>query len=353
MNKLKRVVIKEELVAITGDFILAVILNQFLYWSDRVRDFDKLLLEEKERAEKDGAEVNIDPANGWIYKRAEELIDETMLGISIQSMRRNITRLVMQGYLFERNNPRYKWDRTKQYRVNFQKIKDDLKEKGYTLDGYKITGSLESEVAESPNKFELPKWKFEDIKNNTSYFQNGNSSFQNGNSSFQNGNAIPETTLSETTLSETTLSSVSFEAEADKKDNTTELLDKKKRNLQFAVDYINQHAGDETIAEKIFAVFRTRARGNKDVTIDVAKMFLRNLTEWSGGDYNTKIAILDKSIAYDAITLYQPDRHYKSSDKEYTKPNEAPSYNIADMESSYDVQNELAWAYQDMENRKK
>ena len=41
-KKLKRVVIKEELFALTGDFKEAIILNQFIYWSERIRDFDKL-----------------------------------------------------------------------------------------------------------------------------------------------------------------------------------------------------------------------------------------------------------------------------------------------------------------------
>jgi hypothetical protein len=50
MRKLKRVVIKEELVALTGDIIEAIILNQFLYWSERVEDFDKFIMEEKETA---------------------------------------------------------------------------------------------------------------------------------------------------------------------------------------------------------------------------------------------------------------------------------------------------------------
>ena len=47
VEKLKRAVIKEEFVTITKDFILAVILNQFIYWSDRVNDFDKMIEEER------------------------------------------------------------------------------------------------------------------------------------------------------------------------------------------------------------------------------------------------------------------------------------------------------------------
>ena len=60
LQKLKRVVIKEELVVLTGDIFKAVILNQFLYWSERVKDFDKFISEEKVRAERHGENVVID-----------------------------------------------------------------------------------------------------------------------------------------------------------------------------------------------------------------------------------------------------------------------------------------------------
>ncbi len=50
-SPLKRVVIKEELVALTGDATKAIILNQLLYWSQRTRDFDKFLDEEKSRCD--------------------------------------------------------------------------------------------------------------------------------------------------------------------------------------------------------------------------------------------------------------------------------------------------------------
>ena len=39
MRRLKRAVIKEEFVALTGDVIEA--LNQFLYWSDRFNNIDQ------------------------------------------------------------------------------------------------------------------------------------------------------------------------------------------------------------------------------------------------------------------------------------------------------------------------
>jgi len=136
--KEKKVVIREGFVKITGDFIKAVILQQFFYWSERVKDFDKFILEERERALKDGTELNMPLQDGWIYKTAEELSQETMLGLAPSNMRRHITALVRQGFLDERYNPAHKWDRTKQYRVNLVKIAQELCKLGYQMSGYKV-----------------------------------------------------------------------------------------------------------------------------------------------------------------------------------------------------------------------
>ena len=48
-NKTKSVVIKEPLVRLTGNFIPALILNQFIYWSERMYDTDDYIEEENER----------------------------------------------------------------------------------------------------------------------------------------------------------------------------------------------------------------------------------------------------------------------------------------------------------------
>lgn len=141
-KKLKRAVIKEELVALTGDFIAAVVLNQLIYWSERVYDFDEFIEQEKERLEKYGGpenlEIQIEPTHGWIYKTAEELSAETMLNISRRTMRTYLKELVDAGYIQERTNPRYTWDKTRQYRVNIAKIQTDLKKLGYCLEGYPL-----------------------------------------------------------------------------------------------------------------------------------------------------------------------------------------------------------------------
>ena len=44
-----------------------------------------------------------------------------------------MARLVDMGYLDIRNNPKYRWDRTYQYRVNIIKIEKDLAQIGYSI----------------------------------------------------------------------------------------------------------------------------------------------------------------------------------------------------------------------------
>jgi len=190
-QKLKRVVIKEEFVALTGDIIKAIILNQFIYWSERVQDFDKFIQEEKARAKVDDEEINIKLNNGWIYKSAEELSEETMLNLAHNTIRRHIKYLTEKGWLDQRTNPDRKWDRTTQYRVNLVKINSDLMKIGYILQDYKV---------------EIPKLReVESVTDNGMYeMDNALSKMYNGtskldNRTLQNGQAIPEITTEITT----------------------------------------------------------------------------------------------------------------------------------------------------------
>jgi DNA-binding MarR family transcriptional regulator len=143
-TKLKRVVIKQELVTLTGDYFKALILNQFLYWSERTKDYDRFLIEEKERygfgPDANRSDFNVELSYGWIYKTANELNDELMLGVSANTIRRHLSKLVKAGYIDQRNNPSHKWDRTLQYRPNIVAIQTDLEAMGYALDGYPILG---------------------------------------------------------------------------------------------------------------------------------------------------------------------------------------------------------------------
>ena len=163
-RRLKRAIIKEEYIAITGDFQKAVILNQFIYWSERISDFDDFIRQENKRAA-DYGEDEQDLTCGWIYKTAEELSEETMLGLTTAGMRNHIKALVEMGFISERNNPKYKWDRTKQYRVNLAEIIVALENAGFSLEGYKIENPIinilirneKNEIPDEENSTAIPE----------------------------------------------------------------------------------------------------------------------------------------------------------------------------------------------------
>jgi hypothetical protein len=135
-KKLKRVPIKEELVALTGCFVKALILQQFVYWSERTRDVDAFLKEEKEK----NPNAEIELTHGWIYKSAKKLHEELMFGntISQATVSRRLKEVVESGWLQSRHNPKMKWDRKFQYRVDIIKVQIELQNMGYALEGYPL-----------------------------------------------------------------------------------------------------------------------------------------------------------------------------------------------------------------------
>lgn len=147
-QKLKRVVIKEELVALTGNYIDAILLSQLLYWSERVKDFDLFL---KQEAELEGREPD-KCYFGWIYKSYDALSEETMLGLSPSNIKKHIETLHKSGFIEIRQN-KNKWDRRKEYKINLKYIQNELILKGYSLEGYTL-GTPFSKTENASSKIE-------------------------------------------------------------------------------------------------------------------------------------------------------------------------------------------------------
>lgn len=137
VKKLKRVILKEEFVAITNSLEGALILAQMCYWSERVYDIDKFLEEECMAY----AEENNLKHHGWIRKSAKQLSEEMHGAMTARTVQRHIQGLVDLKFLDQRTNPipKYKFDHTLQYRVNFCNIQKALKNNGYVLSDYRVT----------------------------------------------------------------------------------------------------------------------------------------------------------------------------------------------------------------------
>jgi hypothetical protein len=192
-TKLKRAVIKEEFVAVTGNVITALILNQMIYWSERITDFDKFIEEEKERFSNEGKDIKIDLQEGWIYKSYQELKDELMLTDSLKTISRHLKKLVDLGFLDRRRNPKIFYDRKYQYRVNLLVIKNKLNEAGYELQGYKVEfpkSQNENSICQS-DSLEAANCPMDGQKEKSNG-QNDKPSGQNDKPSGKFDNAIPE-----------------------------------------------------------------------------------------------------------------------------------------------------------------
>src|SRR5438034_2927607 len=78
MKKPRVVVIREEFIALTGNPLIAAVLNQLVYWSQRVTNVDLFLREERNFPPKCRSSLQ----HGWFYKNSLELIQETMLCVT-------------------------------------------------------------------------------------------------------------------------------------------------------------------------------------------------------------------------------------------------------------------------------
>jgi len=154
VKKLRRAIIKEELIALGGDYQKAIILNWAIICTENSNGFDEYLSEINKRIsaqDKDEqSSPDIEPldqstkasggpefaSHGWFYKSGQKWSQQTMLGLSDNGMKAHLKPLLEKGWLEWRTNPKFKWDRTRQYRADIGLIAQDLKDIGYSLDGY-------------------------------------------------------------------------------------------------------------------------------------------------------------------------------------------------------------------------
>ncbi|MBL8675987.1 MAG: hypothetical protein JNJ47_00955 [Alphaproteobacteria bacterium] len=144
---------REEFVDLTQDLMMAMILNQLLYWSQRVKDFDLFLEEEKAFS----TEYERPTRYGWFYKSAIELSEETMLRLTKVTMRKYLHCLIENGWISERANALNKWDRTTQYRVNLKNLHIDLQKLGWDLPGFPRDTFPIQEISFEGNNPNLPE----------------------------------------------------------------------------------------------------------------------------------------------------------------------------------------------------
>lgn len=162
VRELQRVVIKEELVALTGKHFDAALLNNLIFWAGITEKMDNnLKLQINQMESRKTKQSVIDKKkkkirNGWFYKTGDELLFEIMNWGSASTISRAINNFVKQGWVEKGNNPdpTKKWDRTTWYKMNLTKIASDLHELGYALEGYTLAQKTEENTSEHEQKQE-------------------------------------------------------------------------------------------------------------------------------------------------------------------------------------------------------
>lgn len=199
VRELQRVVIKEELVELTGKHFEAALLNNLIFWHGITEKMDQSLLVQISQLEKRGAKQGAinkkkkQIRDGWFFKTADELSAELIGWGSPQKIGRALNELSKNGWIEKGNNPdpKMKWDRTTWLKVNINKIATDLFKIGYALEGY----SLVQETEKKPKVFESNSAKNTSLRK----FHFGICKFHFGSSKFQNGRTIPEGLLQKET----------------------------------------------------------------------------------------------------------------------------------------------------------
>ncbi|MGN4448190.1 hypothetical protein ACTFOB_25395, partial [Bacillus cereus group sp. MYBK79-1] len=192
VRELQRVVIKEELVELTGKHFEAALLNNLIFWHGITEKMDQSLLVQISQLEKRGAKQGTinkkkkQIRDGWFFKTADELSAELIGWGSPQKIGRALNELSKNGWIEKGNNPdpKMKWDRTTWLKVNINKIATDLLKIGYALEGY----SLVQETEEKPKVIKSKSTKSALLRK----FHFGICKYHFGSSKFQNGRTIPE-----------------------------------------------------------------------------------------------------------------------------------------------------------------
>ncbi|WP_374724114.1 hypothetical protein [Calidifontibacillus erzurumensis] len=223
MEKLRRAVIREELLALTRDWGKAIILDKILFWTGLVYEMersDRERIEEMKKIDPEkAAEFESKLRDGWFYKTVEEFEEEIFGVQSSKTINRKLNELILENYVLAdksgaRNKTKY--DRKIWYRANIELIQRDLLRLGYPLEGYKIPQSLlqsisqnekceestfyqqEGELQESPK---LPISQFKKWKSQT---EKCKSQLEKSNSQLEEWISQNETTITDTTTDTTT-----------------------------------------------------------------------------------------------------------------------------------------------------
>lgn len=293
---LKRVVIREEFVSLVNaychepskkrvstPYITAILLAQLLYWETKCRDYDSFRTEEYNRLEQmerfsHGREPDATPVqppvltHGWIYKSAQELSEETMLGLSDATILTHLRRLLSIGVLEKRNNPNYHWDRRLQYRVNTIRLRQLLFAIGYNLEGWPILPEgyrLADSVAPPFSKTEDAFLKFKNASSETknAFLKTKNQSLPNQKSNHDDLKIKPSDIKNRTITDQRAISYTTADTTTDTTTDITAEREAAENEIVTTTTPVNPSASSSPVTETTWDALAASPQGKDLITI--------------------------------------------------------------------------------------
>lgn len=102
----------------------AALLNDFEYWQNYKFAHASQKAIENEIASRGGLPAQ--DTDLWIYKKQSDLKENLFNIWGMNKVRDNLNWLVNVGYIWQRNNPKYAWDRTLQYQLNIDAVQKQI-----------------------------------------------------------------------------------------------------------------------------------------------------------------------------------------------------------------------------------
>lgn len=159
--QMKKAVLREDLMAVTKDLTQSMVLGQMLYWTKTLDAVNEMIFEENKRLAEENLE-QYDYNYGWIWKSAKEMREDLMMAFSEDAIQKAFSVLSASGLLMKRNNPKVRYDRKLQYRIDLVFLRRKLKDCGWEMTDF-ILANNDSEMKTIPPITEcippITEWK--------------------------------------------------------------------------------------------------------------------------------------------------------------------------------------------------
>lgn len=167
---------QKEPVDLRGGSFMASVLRQLGYWSQKVSDFKLFVAKEKRVALQNRSSFY----HGWFNKSWQELLEETMLCVSMMTFHRYLNVFVGWRWIQTRSYLENQGARS-HYRTNLKNLCVDLQKNGHSLPDFAVYEVLSSSEQENSEKSKRPDINFNiDPNTNISFAVKGENRFLKG-----------------------------------------------------------------------------------------------------------------------------------------------------------------------------